>query len=277
MADDTKQLPPPTEPEDELAGTEAPLLEHLTELRRRLIISAATILVLTVVCFGFADFLFDLLLGPFKRAVPDIEDVQLIYTAPQEFFFTKVSLALFGAIFLSFPVVATQIYLFVAPGLYKKERFAFLPYLIATPLFFLLGALMVYFAVLPLAMNFFLGMQWGGPGSVTITMQTRVSEYLGLAMTLILAFGVCFQLPVILTLLAQIDLVHVESLRKGRRYAIVAIVALAALFSPPDPFSQIGLAIPMLLLYELAILSVARIERRRAARLVAEGLSTAGE
>ena len=187
-------------------------------------------------------------------------DSKLIYTAPQELFFTHLNVALFGAIFLGFPFVASQIYMFVAPGLYKHERRAFIPYLVATPIFFVAGACMVYFLVLPMALHFFASMQ-----TEEIKMLTSVSEYLGLAMTLILAFGVCFQLPVVLTLLAQIDLVHVDMLKKGRRYAIVAILIFAAFITPPDPISQIGLAVPMYLLYELSIISVRMVERRRAA------------
>jgi sec-independent protein translocase protein TatC len=197
--------------------------------------------------------------------------MELIYTAPQEFFFTQLNLSLFGAVFLGFPYVATQIYGFVAPGLYKHERKALIPYLVATPVFFLLGASMVYFVVLPLALGFFAGMQ-----TDEIKLLARVSEYLGLATTLILAFGICFQLPVVLTLLAQIDLVNVNMLRKGRRYAIVGILALAALVSPPDPISQIGLAMPMYALYELAILSVRYVQKRREAALAAQDAELSG-
>jgi sec-independent protein translocase protein TatC len=264
MADTAPQLGKP-EAEDELAGSEAPLLDHLIELRKRLIYSAVAVVVLMVICFLFASKIFDILLVPFRRAVANPADLQLIYTAPQEFFFTQLNLALFGAIFLGFPVIASQIYMFVAPGLYKKERRAFIPYLIATPVFFVLGACMVYFVVLPMALHFFAGMQ-----TDEIEMLTSVSEYLGLAMTLILAFGICFQLPVILTLLAQIDLINVGHLKAGRRYAIVAILALAALLTPPDPISQIGLALPMYLLYEFSIVSVRWVERSRRLREAAE-------
>ena len=221
---DTKQIEDKTaEKPDELAGSEAPLLEHLIELRKRLIYSAIAIVLLMVACFIFAGQIFDVLLGPYRSIYPNPGDLELIYTAPQEFFFTQLNLALFGAIFLGFPFVASQIYMFVAPGLYKHERRAFVPYLVATPIFFILGACMVYFIVLPMALHFFAGMQ-----TEEIRMLTSVSEYLGLAMTLILAFGVCFQLPVVLTLRAQIDLVHVDVLKKGRRYAIVGILVFAA-------------------------------------------------
>ena len=261
MADDKLKIGgPATEPEDELAGSEAPLLEHLIELRKRLIYSAIALVALMMLCFVFAGSIFDVLLGPYRSIYSDPGDLELIYTAPQEFFFTQLNLALFGAIFLGFPFIASQIYMFVAPGLYKHERRAFIPYLVATPVFFIMGAAMVYFLVLPMALHFFAGMQ-----TDEIRMLTSVSEYLGLAMTLILAFGVCFQLPVVLTLLAQIDLVHVDMLKKGRRYAIVGILIFAGFITPPDPISQIGLAVPMYLLYELSIISVRMIERRRAA------------
>ncbi|WIY54192.1 twin-arginine translocase subunit TatC [Devosia sp. YIM 151766] len=264
---ETKQIEDQSkvEPEDELAGSEAPLLEHLIELRKRLIRSAVAIAVLMVVCFIFAGQIFDILLNPYRSIYPNPGDMELIYTAPQEFFFTQLNLAFFGAVFFGFPFLATQIYRFVAPGLYKHERKALVPYLIATPIFFVLGAAMVYFIVLPMALGFFANMQ-----TEEIRLLAKVSEYLGLAMTLILAFGVCFQLPVVLTLLAQIDLINVEQLKKGRRYAIVGILAVAAFITPPDPISQIGLAIPMYGLYELSILSVRMVQKRREKALAAE-------
>ena len=242
----------------------------MIELRKRLIYSIVAVGVLCIVCFIFSDQLFDFLLGPFKAAVPKLSDVHLIYTAPQEFFFTKLSVALFAAIFFAFPVIATQIYMFVAPGLYKRERKAFLPYLLATPVFFVLGAALVYYIVVPMALRFFLGMQETSPNGVSITMQTRVSEYLSFIMTLILAFGVCFQLPVILTLLARIGLIGSDVLKKGRKYAIVVILIIAALLAPPDPFSQVGLSVPLYLLYEFSIQSVRWVERNRAAKEATE-------
>ena len=265
----TTALPPPVD-EDELKGSEAPLLDHLIELRKRLIYSLAAVVVLFLICFLFAKPIYDILIQPFVWA----GGKNMIYTAPQEFFFTQMNVALFGALFFAFPIIAGQIYAFVAPGLYKKERRAFIPYLIATPVFFVLGALLVYFGVAPMALHFFLGMQQTTPGEVQIEMQTRVSEYLGFIMTLIIAFGICFQLPVILTLLARIELVNTAQLAKGRKYAIVAILAVAALLTPPDPISQIGLSLPMYALYEISILSVRWIEKQRAAKLAAEAANT---
>jgi sec-independent protein translocase protein TatC len=265
----TTALPPPVD-EDELKGSEAPLLDHLIELRKRLIYSLAAVVVLFLICFLFAKPIYDILIQPFVWA----GGKNMIYTAPQEFFFTQMNVALFGALFFAFPIIAGQIYAFVAPGLYKKERRAFIPYLIATPVFFVLGALLVYFGVAPMALHFFLGMQQTTPGEVQIEMQTRVSEYLGFIMTLIIAFGICFQLPVILTLLARIELVNTAQLAKGRKYAIVAILAVAALLTPPDPISQIGLSLPMYALYEISIMSVRWIEKQRAAKLAAEAAKT---
>ena len=273
MAEQLKIEAPVTD-KDELAGSEAPLLDHLIELRTRLIRAMLVIVGLMIVCFFFAKNIFDLMLIPYRSVVPaeQLADFHLIYTAPQEYFFTQLSLALFGAVFIGFPYLAVEIYGFVAPGLYKKERRAFIPYLVATPVFFILGAAMVYFAVLPMAMRFFQSMQ-----TEDIQMLVKVSEYLGLAMTLILAFGICFQLPVVLTLLAQIDLVNTKALKSGRKYAVVGILIFAAFITPPDPISQIGLAVPMYLLYELSILSVGYVQKRREAAIAAADAAAAAE
>lgn len=258
---DQKKLGATVADEDELAGSEAPLLDHLIELRKRLIRSLIVLFILLIACFLVASQIFDILLEPYRSVAPVPEDVRLIYTAPQEFFFTQLSVAFFGALFVGFPYLAVEVYQFVAPGLYRKERKAFIPYLVATPVFFFVGATLVYFVVLPMVMRFFMAMQ-----TEEIEMLVKVSEYLSLAMTLIIAFGICFQLPVVLTLLAQIELVTADQLKKGRRYAIVGILAVAAFITPPDPISQIGLAMPVYLLYEAAILSVKFIEKRRAQR-----------
>ena len=193
---------------DDIDASRAPLMEHLVELRRRLIWSVLAVAVAFAVCFWFAKPIYNLLVWPYRLAVGVDTPIEMIYTAPQEFFFTQVKLALFGAIFLAFPVLASQIYMFVAPGLYRNERKAFLPFLAATPILFLLGAAVVYFIAMPLAMSFFLSMQQTGDSTVQIHLTARVSEYLSLIMTLILGFGICFQLPVLLTLLARAGLHH---------------------------------------------------------------------
>ena len=253
--------------EDELTieSSRAPLMEHLIELRSRLIKSLIAIAISTIICFYFAGDIFNLLLRPFEIAAGhNASDVKLIFTAPQEYFFTQLKLAMFGAIFISFPILASQIYMFVAPGLYKNERHAFLPFLIATPVLFLMGAALVYFMVMPLAFKFFLSMQQtGGEGKAAIELLPRVSEYLSLIMSLILAFGFCFQLPVLLTLLGKVGIVDSAMLKKGRRYAIVAAFAVAAVLTPPDLLSQISLGVPTLLLYEISIWTVWLIERNR--------------
>jgi sec-independent protein translocase protein TatC len=251
--------------EDEIEASKAPLIEHLIELRRRLIWSLLAIFVAFLVCFWFAKPIYNLLLWPYRVAVGTDAPIELIYTAPQEFFFTQMKLALFGAVFIAFPVIASQIYMFVAPGLYRRERQAFLPFLVATPILFLLGAALVYFVAMPLAMTFFLSMQQTGDAQVQIHLTARVSEYLSLIMALILGFGICFQLPVLLTLLARAGLVTSAGLKKYRRHAIFAVFVVAAVLTPPDPISQIALAVPTVLLYELSIYAVKLAEKRHAA------------
>jgi sec-independent protein translocase protein TatC len=250
---------------DEVEASKAPLMDHLIELRTRLIYALIGVGFGFVICFAFASDLYNLLVWPYQVARGEGQKIEMIYTAPHEFFFTKLKLALFGAVFLAFPIIATQVYKFVAPGLYKNERAAFRPYLFATFLLFIAGAAVVYFVVMPLAMKFFLSMEQTG-GQVEIHLQAKVSEYLSLIMTLILGFGIMFQLPVVLTLLAQAGIIGAQNLRDFRRYAIVAITAAAGILSPPDPFSMIAMALPTILLYEASIWAVGRVERSRAAK-----------
>ena len=252
-----------------------PLIEHLMELRTRLMWSIGAFFIAFVVCFFFAKHIFNYLVYPYKLAVSwanlDVEKAQLIYTAPQEFFFTQVKVAMFGGLVIAFPIIAAQIYKFVAPGLYKNERAAFLPFLIASPVLFLMGAALVYFFFTPMVMWFFLSMQQApGHDEVAISLLPKVSEYLSLIMTLVFSFGLVFQLPVVTTLLARVGLLTSQWLSEKRKFAIVLAFVVAAILTPPDPMSQIGLALPTILLYEISIYAARLVERQRSQRALEE-------
>ncbi|MGV1949880.1 twin-arginine translocase subunit TatC [Agrobacterium vitis] len=260
---------------DDIEDKPQPLIEHLIELRTRLIWSLGAFFLAFIVCFFFAKHLFNLLVIPYKWAVIwahlDVSKAELIYTAPQEFFFTQVKVAMFSAMVIAFPVIAAQIYKFVAPGLYKNERQAFLPFLVASPVLFLMGAGLVYFFFTPMVMWFFLAMQQApGEGDVAISLMPKVSEYLSLIMSLVFAFGLVFQLPVVTTLLARVGIIDSKWLAEKRKYFIVIAFIVAAVLTPPDPMSQIGLALPTILLYEVSIYAAKLVERERSKKAAAE-------
>ena len=277
--------------EAEIEASRAPLMDHLIELRGRLVICVVAFVLGFILCFAFSEPLYIFLVKPFAAAaafhsavgpgghvspldlilgtaglkalpVVDGQMVNLIYTAPLEFLFTKMKLAGFGAVVVTFPVLAWQLYRFVAPGLYRNEKGAFLPFLLAAPLLFLLGAALVYFVMLPFVMWFSLSQQITG-GGVSAALLPKVSDYLNLVTALLLAFGLCFQLPVVMTLLGLAGIISSKVMAEGRRYAIVGVVVVAAVVTPPDPISQLMLAIPLVLLYEVSIWCVRLLELRR--------------
>jgi sec-independent protein translocase protein TatC len=279
--------------EAEIEASRAPLLDHLIELRKRLIICVAALVLGFVLCFAFSAQIYIFLLHPFQvgaelmaaqkasggkhgsfdlflalvglKDIPQVagQSLRLVFTAPLEFFFTKLKLAGFGAVVITFPILGWQLYRFVAPGLYRKERGAFLPFLLASPLLFLLGAALVYYIILPFVLWFSLSQQITGVGNISVELLPKVSDYLTLVTTLLLAFGLCFQLPVVLSLMGLAGLVTSSQLRSMRRYAIVGLAVVAAVVTPPDVISMTALVLPLVLLYEISIWCVWLIERRR--------------
>ena len=242
---------------------EMSLIEHLTELRKRLLWSFLYILIVFVICFYFAETLFAFLAFPLVNLLDTENGQGFIYTALQEAFFTELKIAFFFALFFSFPLIAIQIWKFIAPGLYTKEKKAFLPFLIATPILFFAGGSMVYYIIAPLAWKFFLSYQNFNTSGVPIRLEAKMGEYLSLMMRFIFAFGLAFQLPVVLGLMAKANLVTYTSLKKFRKYAIVMAFLSAAFLTPPDPFSQISLALPIIFLYEISIYIAKIIQKNR--------------
>ena len=240
-------------------------IEHLTELRSRLVKSFIYLFIFFGICYFFAENIYGFLVDPYAQAVKDdLTNRRLIFTALHETFITYLKVAFFTSMFVTSPIILTQVWKFIAPGLYKNEKRALLPYLIATPTLFLLGGMLVYYLVMPLAIKFFLSFETTAQlGGLPIQLEAKVNEYLSLIMRLIFAFGISFQLPVLLSLLARVGFVDSEYLKKRRKYVVVIIFAVAAILTPPDPITQIGLGIPLLILYELSILSVKLIEKKK--------------
>ena len=249
----------------QINDSKAPLIEHLIELRTRLIRSVAALLVTFFICFYFAGDIFDFLAAPLAEQLADREDARMIFTDMTEVFFTQVKVAFFAALFFSFPLMANEMWKFIAPGLYKNEKTAFMPFLVLTPVLFFLGGALVYYMLMPVAWQFFLSFEtMGGDGALPIQLEAKVNEYLSLVMKLIFAFGISFELPLVLTLLARAGMVTADGLADKRKYSIVMAFFAAAILTPPDPLSQISLAVPIILLYEISIFAVRQMEKKRA-------------
>lgn len=271
---------------EDIDDSTAPLIEHLAELRTRLIRAVLAFIVGMVICFSFGSAILDFLLVPIEKTMRDLGNPNPVmqYTAPQEYFFTLIRISMVGGLAISFPVIAHQLWRFVAPGLYRNEKSAFLPFLIASPALFLMGASFAHYVVVPLAMQFFLGfsdaasylaaMIVEGEASTTgidIVFNGKVNESLDITLKMIVAFGLCFQLPVLLTLMGKAGLVSAEGLANVRKYAVVGILLLAALVTPPDVVTQLILFVVVFGLYEISIQLVARVDRKREAQLRADG------
>lgn len=256
--------------QDEIDSSRMPLVEHLVELRNRLIRALGAFVAATFLSYFFAKDIYQILVLPYVWAAGGPDKAPMIYTHPLEYFFVQLKLSLFGGAFFAFPVIATQVYKFVAPGLYRDEREAFRPFLVATPALFLLGAMAVMFLAMPALMQFSVSMQApAGEGQAQISLLPKVDDYLSLIMTLVFAFGITFQMPVVLTLLARIGIIDSTFLREKRRFAIVGVFVVAAVLTPPDIISQFTLAIPALALYEASILAVRMVEKRQAEKRAA--------
>lgn len=250
--------------EETTGDKKMPLLDHLVELRQRLIYSAVGLVVAFFACFYVSLDIFNFLVQPLADVWKDNPDGKMIFTALHEFFFTKIKVAAFAALFVTFPLIAGQLYMFVAPGLYKDEKRAFLPFLVVTPILFFAGGAFVYYFVMPVAWQFFIdqGVE-AGEGRMAIEAVPRVGEYLSLVMRLIFAFGISFELPVVISLMAKAGMVSSKGLKEKRRYAVVLAFVAAAVLTPPDPLSQIGLALPIIVLYEISIICTRLIEKKR--------------
>jgi len=263
---------------DDIDDKKMPLMEHLVELRTRLLYSIVAFIVAFGVAYYFHQPIFNFLVQPLNHVFEGQSGRRMIFTAPTEAFFTYIKVAFFTACALSFPVIANQVWLFVAPGLYRKEKNAFLPFLVATPVMFAMGSALLYYFVLPVALKFFASFELpAADGQLPIQLEAKMSEYLSLVMTLIFAFGVSFELPVLLLLLVRVGLISAETLAGKRRYAVVGCVAFAGIVTPPDVFSQLSLAIPMYLLYEASVWIGRWMEKKKAAREAAEASAEAAE